>query len=378
MKAVTYQGVRTIEVKEVPEPRIERPDDVIVRLTASGICGSDLHLVSGMVPDLPKDFVLGHEPLGIVEEVGPEVRHVKKGDRVVIPFNVSCGECFYCRHGLESQCDNANENAEVGAVFGFSEEGGGFPGAQAEYLRVPYGNYLPFRVPEDCELTDERLVLISDVLPTAYWSAENAGVKPGVTVVVLGCGPIGLATQKMCWLMGAERVIAVEAVDYRLDHARRTNRVDTVKFESPKETGYLIKEMTGGGADIVIDCVGMEAKMTPLEYVETMLKIQGGSLSALSTAVQAVRKGGVIQVTGLYGMRYNGFPYGDIYSRNVTLKGGLAPAVRYMPVVYDLMAQGRLDPADIVTHVMPLSEAKEGYEIFAKRKQHCIKVILRP
>jgi len=378
MKAVTYQGAHRIEVKEVPDPRIERPDDIIVRLTASGICGSDLHLVHGMVPDLPKDFVIGHEPLGIVEEVGPEVTRVKKGDRVVIPFSVSCGECFYCRHGLESQCDNANENAEIGAVFGFSNKGGGFPGAQAEYLRVPYGNYLPFRVPDDCELTDEQLVLISDVLTTSYWSAENAGVKPGDTVVVLGCGPIGLATQKMCWLMGAERVIAVEPVDYRLDHARRTNRVDTVKFESPMETGGLIREMTGGGADIVIDCVGMEGKMTPVEYVETMLKMQGGSLGALITAAQAVRKGGVIQVTGLYGMRYNGFPYGDICIRNVTMKGGLAPVVHYMPVVYDLMEQGRLDPRDIVTHVMPLAEAKQGYEIFAQRKQHCIKVILRP
>ncbi|REJ15402.1 MAG: glutathione-dependent formaldehyde dehydrogenase [Paenibacillaceae bacterium] len=378
MKAVTYQGAHSIEVKEVADPRIERPDDIIVRLTASGICGSDLHLVHGMVPGLPKDFVIGHEPLGIVEEVGPEVTRVKKGDRVVIPFNVSCGECFYCRHGLESQCDIANENSELGAVFGFSNKGGGYPGAQAEYLRVPYGNYLPFRIPDDCELTDEQLVMISDVLTTSYWSAENAGVMPGDTVIVLGCGPIGLVTQKICWLMGAKRVIAVDPVDYRLDHARRTNQVDTIKFESPTETGNLLREITGGGADIVIDCVGMESKMTPLEYVETMLKIQGGSLGALTTATQAVRKGGVIQVTGLYGMRYNGFPYGNIYSRNVTMKGGLAPAVHYMPLVYDLMKQGRLDPSDIVTHVMPLSEAKQGYEIFAQRKQHCIKVILRP
>jgi S-(hydroxymethyl)glutathione dehydrogenase/alcohol dehydrogenase len=378
MKAVTYQGAHSIEVKEVADPRIERPDDIIVRLTASGICGSELHLVHGMVPGLPKDFVIGHEPLGIVEEVGPEVTRVKKGDRVVIPFNVSCGECFYCRHGLESQCDIANENSELGAVFGFSNKGGGFAGAQAEYLRVPYGNYLPFRIPDDCELSDEQLVMISDVLTTSYWSAENAGVMPGDTVIVLGCGPIGLVTQKICWLMGAKRVIAVEPVGYRLEHARRTNNVETVAFESPKETGKLLKEMTRGGADIVIDCVGMEGKMTPVEYVETMLKMQGGSLGALITAAQAVRKGGLIQVTGLYGMRYNGFPYGEIYSRNITMKGGLAPVVHYMPVVYNLMKQGRLDPSDIVTHVMPLSEAKQGYEIFAQRKQHCIKVILRP
>lgn len=378
MKAVTYQGIRNVEVKEMPEPRIERPDDIIVRLTTSGICGSDLHLVRGMVPNMPKDFIIGHEPLGIVEETGPEVTRVKRGDRVVIPFTISCGECFFCRHGLESQCDNSNENAEVGAFFGYSDTAGGYPGGQAEYMRVPYANYMPFRVPDDCEMTDEQLVLISDALTTAYWSVENAGVRPGDTVIVLGCGPIGLLTQKICWLMGAERVIAVDYLDYRMEHARRTNKVETIGFDTPSDTGRLLKEMTRGGADVVIDCVGMDGKKTPLEVVGTLLMLHGGAMGALTTAAQAVRKGGLIHITGLYGLRFNAFPIGDLCMRNVTIKSGIAPVIHYMPVVYDLIQRGRLDPSDIVTHVLPLSEAKRGYEMFDQRTEHCIKVLLKP
>lgn len=377
MKAVTYQGIRNVEVKEMPEPRIERPDDIIVRLTTSGICGSDLHLVRGMVPNMPKDFIIGHEPLGIVEETGPEVTRVKRGDRVVIPFTISCGECFFCRHGLESQCDNSNENAEVGAFFGYSDTAGGYPGGQAEYMRVPYANYMPFRVPDDCEMTDEQLVLISDALTTAYWSVENAGVRPGDTVIVLGCGPIGLLTQKICWLMGAERVIAVDYLDYRMEHARRTNKVETIGFDTPSDTGRLLKEMTRGGADVVIDCVGMDGKKTPLEVVGTLLMLHGGAMGALTTAAQAVRKGGLIHITGLYGLRFNAFPIGDLCMRNVTIKSGIAPVIHYMPVVYDLIQRGRLDPSDIVTHVLPLSEAKRGYEMFDQRTEHCIKVLLK-
>lgn len=378
MKAVTYQGIRNVEVKEMPEPRIERPDDIIVRLTTSGICGSDLHLVRGMVPNMPKDFIIGHEPIGIVEETGPEVTRVKRGDRVVIPFTISCGECFFCRHGLESQCDNSNENAEVGAFFGYSDTAGGYPGGQAEYMRVPYANYMPFRVPDDCEMTDEQLVLISDALTTAYWSVENAGVRPGDTVIVLGCGPIGLLTQKICWLMGAERVIAVDYLDYRMEHARRTNKVETIGFDTPSDTGRLLKEMTRGGADVVIDCVGMDGKKTPLEVVGTLLMLHGGAMGALTTAAQAVRKGGLIHITGLYGLRFNAFPIGDLCMRNVTIKSGIAPVIHYMPVVYDLIQRGRLDPSDIVTHVLPLSEAKRGYEMFDQRTEHCIKVLLKP
>ena len=220
MKAVTFQGVKDIQVKDVPDAKIQKPDDIIVRIISTAICGSDLHIYRGSVPTT-KGFVLGHEPIGIVEEVGPEVTKVKKGDRVVIPFNVACGHCYFCENEMESQCDNSNNNTELDAYFGYTERYGDYPGGQAELLRVPYGNFVPFKVPEDTELEDEALLFLSDVLPTAYWSVENAGVKKGDTVAVLGSGPVGLIVQKFAWVKGAKRVIVVDLLDYRLNHAKK-------------------------------------------------------------------------------------------------------------------------------------------------------------
>lgn len=215
LKAVTFQGMKEMEVKEVPDAVLQKKDDIIVKITSTAICGSDLHIYQGALP-AEKDYVVGHEPMGIVEEVGPEVTKVKKGDRVVIPFNISCGSCFYCKHDLESQCDNSNSNPEIdtGGYFGFTERYGNHPGGQAEYLRVPFGNFMPFVIPEPVELEDEALLFMSDVLPTAYWSIENANVKSDDTVVVLGCGPVGLMAQKFAWMKGAKRVIAVDNLPY--------------------------------------------------------------------------------------------------------------------------------------------------------------------
>lgn len=378
MKAVTFQGIKRVEIKEVPSPKIEKPDDIVIKVTNSAICGSDLHLIHDMVPNLPQGFVIGHEPMGIVEEAGPDVKKVKKGDRVIIPFNVSCGECFYCTHGLTSMCDNSNPNGEGGGFFGYSETFGGFPGGQAEYMRVPYGNFTPFRIPDDCEAEDEKLVLMADAMATAYWSAENAGVKKGSSVVVFGCGPVGLLTQKFAWLMGAERVIAVDYIDYRLEHAKRHNKVETVNFEQHDNTGEYLKELTHGGADIVIDCVGMDGKMTPLEFLGSGLKLQSGALGAFVMGTQAVKKGGMIQVTGVYGGRYGGFPFGDLFNRNINLRTGQAPVIPYMPLLYDLIAQGKVDPSDIVTHRLPLKDAPHGYEVFDTKTDNCIKVVLKP
>lgn len=378
MKAVTYQGIKNVVVKEVPDPKIEKPDDMIVRVTSSAICGSDLHLIHGMIPNLQENYVIGHEPMGIVEEVGPEVTKVKKGDRVIIPFNIACGECFFCKNHLESQCDNSNEHGDMGAYFGYSGTTGGYPGGQAEYLRVPYANFTHFKIPEDCEHPDEKLSLIADAMTTAFWSVDNAGVKNGDTVIVLGCGPVGLLAQKFCWLKGAKRVIAVDYVDYRLQHAKRTNHVEIVNFEQDKNIGNTLKEMTKGGADVVIDAVGMDGKMSDLEFLASGMKLQGGTMSAFIIASQAVRKGGTIQVTGVYGGRYNGFPLGDIMQRNVNIRSGQAPVIHYMPYMYELVTSGKVDPGDIVTHVIPLSEAKRGYEVFDTKTDDCIKVILKP
>ncbi|MET3546608.1 S-(hydroxymethyl)glutathione dehydrogenase/alcohol dehydrogenase [Paenibacillus sp. VMFN-D1] len=378
MKAVTYQGVKNVVVKDVPDPKIQKPDDMIVKLTSTAICGSDLHLIHGMIPNLQEDYVIGHEPMGIVEEVGPEVTKLKKGDRVIIPFTIACGECFYCKNHLESQCDNSNDNGDMGAYFGYSGTTGGYPGGQAEYLRVPFANFTHFKIPENSERPDESLALIADVMPTAYWSVDNAGVKQGDTVVVLGCGPVGLLAQKFCWLKGAKRVIAVDYVDYRLQHAKKNNQVETVNFEQHDNVGAYLKEITKGGADVVIDAVGMDGKMSDLEFLASGLKLQGGTMSALVIASQAVRKGGTIQITGVYGGRYNGFPLGDIMQRNVNIRSGQAPVIHYMPYMYELVASGKVDVADIITHVIPLSEAKRGYEMFDTKTDNCIKVILKP
>ena len=378
MKAVTYQGIKDVKVKEVSNPKLEKADDVIVKVTTSAICGSDLHLIHGMLPNFPENYIIGHEPMGVIEETGSAVSHLKKGDRVIIPFNVSCGQCYYCTHGLTSQCDNSNPNGDSGGYFGYSETFGGYAGGQAEYMRVPFANFTPFKIPDDCEVEDEKLVLLADVVPTAYWSVDNAGVIEGDTVVILGCGPIGLLAQKFCWLKGAKRVIAVDYVNYRLDHAKRTNKVEVVNFEEHQNTGEYIKEMTKGGADIVIDCVGMDSKMTPLEYLATGLKLQGGAMGSIVIATQAVRKGGVIQITGGYGARYNAFPLGDIFNRNITLKTGQAPVIPYIPHLYNLIANEKLDPGDIITHRLPLEEAERRYEVFDTKSDGCIKVVLKP
>jgi S-(hydroxymethyl)glutathione dehydrogenase/alcohol dehydrogenase len=378
MKAVTYQGIKNVQVTNVEEPSIKNPEDIIIKVTTTAICGSDLHLLHSMIPNLPTDYVIGHEPMGIVEEIGPEVTQLKKGDRVIIPFNVSCGHCWYCTHDLTSQCDNSNPHGEMGGFFGYSETTGGYAGGQAEYMRVPFGNFTPFKIPDNCEVEDEKLVLLADAAGTAYWSVDHAGVKPDDTVVILGCGPVGLLAQKFAWLKGAKRVIAVDYINYRLEHAKRTNHVETINFEAHENTGEYIKEITQGGADVVIDCSGMSGKMTPMEFLASGLKLQGGAMGGIVIASQAVRKGGTVQVTGVYGGRYNGFPLGDFFQRNIDLKMGQAPVIPYMPFLYDLITEGKVDPGDVVTHVLPLEQAKHGYEVFDTRTDGCIKVVLKP
>ncbi|GAQ17383.1 glutathione-independent formaldehyde dehydrogenase [Oceanobacillus picturae] len=377
MKAVTYQGKYAVAVKKVPFPTIQDSEDVIIRVTSTAICGSDLHLYQGNFP-LPIGYTIGHEPMGIVEEVGPDVTKVKKGDRVVIPFTVACGSCPYCTNHQESQCDNSNPHYDSGGYFGYSEKFGDFPGGQAEYLRVPYGNYTPFLIPDDCELEDEQLLFLSDVLPTAYWSVEHAGVKQGDTVIVLGCGPIGLMAQKFAWQKGAERVIAIDYFDYRLQHSKQTNKTEIFDFTKYDDMGETLKELTKGGADVVIDCVGMDGKKSALEFAEQKLKLQGGTLGPIQIATKAVKKWGTVQLTGVYGGLYNMFPLGPFFTRNITLKMGQAPARSYMQELYRQITANEIDPTDIITHKLPLNDAAEGYKLFQNKEDDCIKVILKP
>ena len=380
MKAVTFQGTKDVQVKKVEDAKLQKKDDIVVRITSTAICGSDLHIYQGALPT-EKDYVIGHEPMGIVEEVGPEVTRVKKGDRVVLPFNISCGHCYYCEHEMESQCDNANPNkdiADTGAYFGFTERYGDYQGGQAELLRVPYGNFVPFVIPESCELEDEALLFMSDVLPTAYWSVENSGVKEGDTVVVLGCGPVGLMTQKFAWMKGAKRVIAVDNISYRLNHAQKMNQVEIVNFDNHEDTGNYLKELTSGGADVVIDCVGMDGKKSAMEAIGQKLKLQGGTLSAIEIGMNAVRKFGTMQLTGVYGSKYNMFPLGNIFERNITVKTGQAPVIHYMPMLFDWISSGKMDPTEIITHRISLDDASSAYQMFNDHEDEVIKVVLKP
>jgi S-(hydroxymethyl)glutathione dehydrogenase/alcohol dehydrogenase len=349
---------------------------MIVRITATGICGSDLHLYKKTIP-LDEDYIIGHEPMGIVEEVGSNVKNVKKGDRVVIPFNVSCGQCFFCNNQMESQCDNSNPHADTGGLFGYSKQFGNYPGGQAEFLRVPYADFMAFVVPESSELDDESVLFLSDVIPTAYWSVEHSGVKKGDTVLVLGSGPIGLMVQKFAWLKGAERVITVDHVPHRLDHAKKTNNVEIYNFEEEDELGKMLHESTEGGADVVIDCVGMDGKVPPKEKVKDIFG-QKGTIDPIIMAAEAVRKFGTVQLTGVYGAPANLFPLGDFFSRNVQLKMGQAPVIHLMPKLYDMVENKEFDPTDIITHRMSLDEGPDAYKIFDEKSDGNIKAILKP
>lgn len=376
MKALVYDGIQEVNVKSVDDPKIEKQDDIIVKVTSTAICGSDLHLVHGMIPNMPKGFVLGHETMGIVEEAGKDVQKVKKGDRVIIPFPVACGHCWYCEHDLFSQCDNSNDNGEIGGLLGYSNTFGGYAGGQAEYLRVPYANVGPTKIPN--QLSDEQALFLTDILPTSYWGVDIGGVKPGDTVVVLGCGPVGLLTIKWAAFRGAKRIIAVDRVGYRLKHAEDNYNVEVINFENCDNTGEYIKEITHGGADVVIDCVGLDGKMSTFEKIETALKLQGGSKSAIEIATQAVRKGGTVVLVGVYGLRYNNFPLGDFFSRNITLKMGQCPAQAYVDRILKYIEEEKFDATDIITHKLSLDQGKHAYEIFDKKKDECIKVILKP
>ncbi|MCI3028130.1 glutathione-dependent formaldehyde dehydrogenase [Desemzia sp. C1] len=379
MRAVTWQGNEKMEVKTVPDPTIEEPTDMIVRITATAICGSDLHLYHNGKPVMEEDYVVGHEPMGIVEEVGSAVTKVKKGDRVVIPFNIGCGECHFCAHHMESQCDNSNPNPmfDQGGLFGFGKMNGNYPGGQAEYLRVPFADFTSFVVPES-NLPDEKVLFLSDILPTAYWSVEHSGMKAGDTVIVLGSGPVGLFVQQFAKMKGAARVIAVDNVDHRLQHAKKMNGVETVNFSNVSEVGDQLYEMTKGGAEIVIDCVGMDGVKPLKEKAKDFVSLQSGSYSPIQTASEAVKKFGTIMVTGVYMTPAANFPFHNIFTRNVDIKSGQAPVIHLMPKIYDMIEKDMFDPTSIITHTMPLERAAEAYDIFDKKADDNIKVVLKP
>jgi threonine dehydrogenase-like Zn-dependent dehydrogenase len=387
MRALTYHGAKDVRVDNVPEPKLQEKDDVILRVTATAICGSDLHLYRGKIPETEEGDILGHEFMGVVEEVGSEVTAVKKGDRVVIPFVIACGNCFFCQHDLMSACETTNTgpgaaiNKKIipppAALFGFSHLYGGIPGGQADFVRVPKGNFNPFKV--NGSLSDEKVLFLSDILPTAWQAVTNANITKGSTVAIYGAGPVGLLSAACAKMLGAEQIFVVDHNDYRLQYAKDTYGAIPVNFDKVDAAEFIIEQTKGHrGVDGVIDAVGFEAKGSMLETIMTNLKIEGSSGAALRQCIAAVRRGGVVSVPGVYAGPIHGFLFGDAFDKGLTFKMGQTHVHKYLPQLLEYIENGDLSPEAIITHRMNLSDAAKGYEIFEKREEECRKVILTP
>lgn len=387
MKALTYQGPHDVRVETVSDPILHEPDDILLHVTATAICGSDLHLFRGKVPTVEPGDVLGHEFMGIVEEVGKDVVKVKRGDRVVIPFTISCGECFFCARSQYAACERTNpsrgtilkpKGIRSGAgIFGYSHLYGGYPGGQAEYVRVPKGNVGPIKVPAG--LSDERVLFLSDILPTGYQAVLNAGVAPGSVIAIYGAGPVGLMAAACARMLGAERIFMVDHLDYRLDFAVRTYGVEAIHFERQRDPARAIIEATDRrGVDATIDAVGFEAEGCPIETLATMLQIEQSSGCALKQAIAATRRGGVVSVPGVYAGYTHFFPFGDAFEKGITFKMGQTHVQALMPQLLDHIERGELTPDVIVTHHLKLEDAALGYRLFDKKQDGCRKVVLTP
>ena len=388
MRALTYHGSGDVRVDTVADPILQAGDDVILRVTATAICGSDLHLYHGKMPMVESGDILGHEFMGIVEEVGSEVTAVKPGDRVVIPFVIACGGCFFCQQELYAACETTNTGrgailnkkaiAPGAALFGYSHLYGGIPGGQAEYVRVPKGNVGPFKVPG--QLADDKLLFLSDILPTAWQAVLNAEVKPGSSLAIYGAGPVGLLSAACARMLGAERIFMVDECGYRLDYARDAYGVIPINFAHNDDPAHSIIRQTAGmrGVDAVIDAVGFEAKGSTAETVLTALKLEGSSGKALRQSIAAVRRGGVVSVPGVYAGFVHGFLFGDAFDKGLTFRMGQTHVQRFLPELLEHIEAGRLNPEAIVTHKMALEDAARAYEIFDERQDRCRKVILVP
>lgn len=392
MKALCWHGKGDVRVDTVPDPKVENPRDAIVRVTTTCICGSDLHLYDGYMPGMQAGDVLGHEFMGVVEEVGPAVANLKKGDRVIVPFTISCGQCFFCKKGLWSCCDNTNPNAKVAeqmmghspaGLFGYSHLTGGYAGGQAEYVRVPFADVGPYKVP--AELTDEQVVFLTDILPTGWMGAEHAQIEPGDTVAVWGCGPVGLFAITSAWLMGAGRVIAIDWVPERLALAERWGRAEPVNFLEDDESVYdRLQQMTHGrGPDRCIECVGAEAHGTGgvvpmLDRMKAFVGLATDRPNPLRQAIMACRKGGTVSVPGVYIGMVDKFPMGAFMNKGLTMKTGQTHVKRYLDTLTDKIRTGEIDTTGIITHRAKLADAPKLYETFRDKKDGCVKVVLTP
>ena len=386
MKALTYHGSKDVRVETVPDPILQEDDDIILRVTSTAICGSDLHIYRGKIPMMETGDILGHEFMGIVEDVGKKVTNVKRGDRVVVPFTISCGECFFCTRTLFAACETTNpgrgailnkKQTRPGAgLFGYSHLYGGYPGGQAELVRVPKANVGPLVIP-DSTLSDDQVLFLSDILPTGYQAAVNGGVERGSTVAIFGAGPVGLMAAASCRLLGAERIFMVDHHQYRLDYAVETYGVEPINFDKDDDPAEIIIELTDQrGVDCSIDAVGFEAKGSTLETVLTTMRLEGSSGKALRQEMAATRRGGTVSVPGVYAGFIHSFLFGDAFEKGLTFKGGQTHAQHYMPELLAHISNGDLKPEVIITHHMPLADAARGYKIFNEKEEACRKVVL--
>ncbi len=387
MRALTYHGTKDVRVDNVPDPRIEHPQDILLRVTATAICGSDLHLYRGKVPGMKQGDVLGHEFMGIVEETGPEVTRVKRGDRVVVPFIVACGGCYFCERSLFAACESTNDgrgailnkkDARPGAaMFGYTHLYGGLAGGQAEYVRVPMANTGPLPIPD--ALGDAQVLFLSDILPTGYQAVLNAEVGPGSTLAIFGAGPVGLMAAACARMLGVQRIFMVDHHDYRLKFARDTYDVHTINFDSVDDPAQAIIEATQfRGVDASIDAVGFEGKGSTLETVMTTLKLEGSSGSVLRQAMAATRRGGVVSIPGVYAGFIHGFLLGDAFDKGLTFRMGQTHVQRFMPELLEMIGNGKLRPEAIVSHHLALDDAVRGYQVFDQKQEDCRKVVLTP
>jgi S-(hydroxymethyl)glutathione dehydrogenase / alcohol dehydrogenase len=385
MKAVVFHKPGDMRVEEIADPKIENPQDIILRVTSTAICGSDLHIYNGLLPQ-PRPMVMGHEFMGIVEETGGEVRTLQKGDRVIVPFPIACGACFFCQSGLPGHCENSNPekygpeggllDQKGGGLFGYSDLYGGYAGGQSEYVRVPYANFGPRKISD--EFKDEEVLFLTDIFPTGYSAIDWAGLKGGETVAVFGCGPVGLMTQKVAWLKGAGKVIGIDLEPYRLQMAKQVANSEIIDF-SQTDAVEAIRSMTEGrGADVCVDAVGMEADRTPLDKLANVVHLQVGTIKALKMALSAVRRGGVVTVVGVYGMAYDKFPLGQIFDKGISLYFGQAPVQKYLDELIAWVISRKIRLNDIITHRLPLEQAPHAYEIFKNKKDGCVKVVMAP
>jgi len=389
MKATCWMGKQHVEVVNVPDPQILNKRDAIVRITSTAICGSDLHLYNGFMPTMEKGDVLGHEFMGEVVEVAPGVKNLSVGDRVVVPFTISCGACAACEAQLYSLCENSNPNAwmaekmlghSAAGVFGYSHLTGGFAGGQAEYARVPFADVGPLKVPGD--LTDEQVLFLSDILPTGYMGAEMCDIKPGDVIAVWGAGPVGLFAAASAYLLGAERVIVIDRFKYRLDMARDKVGADTINYEE-QDVHETLMEMTGGrGPDSCIDAVGMEAHsanhlLYAMDRVKQAMKIEVDRPLALREAILACKNGGTVSVIGVYGGFIDAFPMGALMNRSLRIRTGQCHVQRYMRPLLEHIVAGRIDPTFVITHRMALDDAAKGYDMFLNKRDNCEKIVLK-